>query len=73
MPNRQPDASRHDPRPEYLRALIEKSGLSQVACARLIGVDGSTMRRYLATGTTSAREAPYPVQYALEGLAGSKR
>lgn len=71
LPNRQPDASHHDPRPEYLRALIEKSGLSQVACARLIGVDGSTMRRYLATGTTSAREAPYPVQYALEQLARS--
>lgn len=73
LPHGQPDASHHDPRPEYLRELIAQSGLSQVECARLIGLDGSTMRRYLATGTTSAREAPYPVQYALEQLAASKR
>ncbi|KZC17033.1 hypothetical protein RHOFW104R8_13410 [Rhodanobacter sp. FW104-R8] len=68
-----PDASRHDPRPEYLRALIEKSGLSQVECARLLGIDGSTMRRYLASRTATAKPAPYPVQYALEQLAASKR
>jgi hypothetical protein len=33
-----PDASLHDPRPDYLRPLVERSGLSQVECARRIGI-----------------------------------
>lgn len=69
-----PDASRHDPRPEYLRALIAQSGLSQVACATRIDVSPATMRKYLMPKDAASRlEAPYLVQYALEGLAGSKR
>lgn len=64
-----PDASRHDPRPEYLRELIAQSGLSQVECARRLDVNPSTLRKYLATGTRTAAVAPYLVQYALERLA----
>ena len=65
-----PDASRHDPRPEYLRALLASAGLSQRAAADLIGVDQRTMRYYLAAEDAQRRaSAPYCVQYALEMLA----
>lgn len=60
-----PDATKHDPRPEYIRKLIERSGLSQVKAAAAIGVDPRTMRRYVL-GEASA---PYLVQFALECLA----
>jgi transcriptional regulator with XRE-family HTH domain len=70
LPNRQPDASLHDPRPEYLRALVEQSGLSQVECARRIGVDASTFRRYLGNGKSALR-ADYRTQFALEALASA--
>lgn len=70
-----PDATRHDPRPEYLRALLDEAGLSQRAAARQIGIGERTMRQYLAGSRrlVDGREipclAPYPVQYALENLA----
>lgn len=64
-----PDASRHDPRPEYIRALIERAGLSQREAARRIGVSERMMRYYVADGDADHRDAPYIVQYALEGLA----
>ncbi|MFS8372439.1 XRE family transcriptional regulator [Xanthomonas campestris pv. armoraciae] len=70
MPHRQPDAALHDPRPEYLRALIEQSGLSQRQAAERIGISERLMRYYLvAAGHDSYRAAPYPVQFALEHLA----
>ena len=58
-----PDATRHDPRPEYLRALLERAGVSQREAARRIGISERMMRYYLAD-----RPAPYPVQFALEAL-----
>jgi hypothetical protein len=65
-----PDASRHDPRPEYLRALLAAAGLSQRAAAERIGISERLMRYYLAPETADDRRvAPYPVQYALEQLA----
>jgi len=65
-----PDASRHDPRPEYLRALLTEAGLSQREAAARLGVDPRTMRYYLATEDAQRRAAaPYCVQYALEQLA----
>jgi transcriptional regulator with XRE-family HTH domain len=65
-----PDATRHDPRPEYLRALVEQSGLSQVECARRIGLDPATLRKYLMpAGASSRLTADYRTQYALERLA----
>lgn len=66
-----PDASLHDPAPDYLRSLIARSGLSQRGAARAIGVSERQMRYYLAEPGSTARhaQAPYPVQYALERLA----
>ena len=67
-----PDATRHNPDPAYLRGLVERAGLSQRQAAREIGISDRMMRYYLDSGATG-RPAPYPVQYALESLAVSKR
>ena len=65
-----PNASHHDPRPDYLRALLADAGLSQRAASELLGVDQRTMRYYLAAEDAQRRApAPYCVQYALEVLA----
>lgn len=65
-----PDASLHDPRPDYLRALVVQSGLSQRAIADRIGISDRLLRYYLAPeDADNRRVAPYPVQYALERLA----
>lgn len=64
-----PDATKHDPSPEYLRALLARAGLSQREAARRIGVSERVMRYYLApTDSPGYRPAPYTVQYALEQL-----
>ncbi|MDR7193341.1 helix-turn-helix transcriptional regulator [Luteimonas terrae] len=64
-----PDASKHDPRPDYLRALLEQAGVTQREAARRIGISERLMRYYLAPeASTDRRSAPYPVQYALERL-----
>ena len=64
-----PDASKHDPRPEYLRALVDRTGLSQRATAERIGISDRLLRYYLAPEISGDRRvAPYPVQYALEQL-----
>jgi hypothetical protein len=69
-----PDASQHDPRPEYLRALITASNRTQRDVALAIGVSERLLRCYLAPVTAaSRREAPYPVQYAIECLAADAR
>ena len=64
-----PDATKHNPDPEYLRGLIEKAGISQRKAAKIIGVSERVMRQYLANrDAKSALEAPYPVQYCLENI-----
>ena len=68
-----PDASKHNPRPEYLRALLQQAGLSQRAAARRIGISDRVMRYYLADESAGYRTAPYPVQFALEALAQQNR
>lgn len=60
-----PDATLHDPRPEYLRALLDEAGLSQREAARRIGITDRALRYYVA----GQRVAPYLVQFALERLA----
>lgn len=64
------NAKKFNPDPLYLREVISKTGLSQRECARRIGVDERMLRAYLAKRESmSAREASYPVQFALEYLA----
>jgi predicted transcriptional regulator len=64
-----PDATKHNPDPEYIRGLVEASGLSQQAAAREIGISARVMRYYLS----GEREAPYPVQFCLQNLKQAKR
>lgn len=72
-----PDASRHDPRPEYLRALLQQAGVSQRQAASLLGISERMMRYYLSGerpgpgGQAVPCLAPYTVQFALESLARS--
>lgn len=66
---RHPDASKHDPRPEYIRALVERAGVSQREAARRIGISERVMRYYLSDTAADYRPAPYVVQFALESLA----
>ena len=64
-----PDSTKHNPDPEYLRELVKKTGLSQRKVARIIGVNERLFRMYLANRSAStAYDAPYPVQFALECL-----
>lgn len=71
LPNRQtPDASLHNPAPEYLRGLLASAGLSQREAARRLGLTERMMRYYVSENPASYRPAPYPVQYCLEVLAG---
>lgn len=66
-----PDApARHNPDPAYLRGLVVRSGLSQRAVARALGISARMVRYYLADPETSSyRPAPYVVQFAMEMLA----
>lgn len=66
-----PDAALHDPSVEYLRGLIEITGLSQRAVAERIGIGHRLLKYYLTTPGQGKehRIAPYPVQFALEALA----
>lgn len=63
-----PDVADHDPKPWYLRFLIEKAGLTQREAARRIGITDRMMRYYVAEGDKN-RECPYVVQFCLEALA----
>jgi hypothetical protein len=65
-----PDSELYNPNPQYLRSLIEITGLSQAEAARRLGLGGRVMRRYLADrNAATALEAPYLVQFGLECLA----
>ena len=64
-----PDAyHHHNPSPDYIRALVDRAGLSQRECARRIGISERVMRYYLSDTAADHRPAPYPVQFALEAL-----
>lgn len=63
-----PDSTKHNPSPEYLRALLDRAGLSQREAARRIGISERMMRYYLTPESAGYRPAPYAVQYALESL-----
>jgi len=65
-----PDASTHNPDPYYIRKLLDLAGESQRNAAKLIGITPRTMRYYVSLDPAGYRPAPYPVQFALECLAG---
>ena len=68
-----PNASKHDPRPDSLRSLLDAANLTQREAARRLGISERTMRYYLADPSSqNYRPAPYVVQYALEQLARTK-
>lgn len=67
-----PDSTKHNPSPDYLRALLARAGISQREAARRIGVSERMMRYYLAPESADYRPAPYVVQFALESLPRSK-
>lgn len=65
-----PDAKQLNTSPAYLQSLIDQAGLSQRKAAAQIGITDRVIRYYLSDETSDTyRPAPYPVQYALEGLA----
>jgi DNA-binding transcriptional regulator YiaG len=55
--------------PDEYRAAIERLGLSQIAAARLLGVDERTSRRW----ANGEREVPPPVQRFLRYLIATGR
>lgn len=63
-----PDSTKHNPNPAYLRSLLEKASLTQRAVAEAIGISPRLLRYYLTDRDGDYREAPYPVQYAIERL-----
>lgn len=64
-----PDAKQLNASPAYLQSLIDKAGLSQRKAAAQIGITDRAIRYYLSDEASDThRPAPYPVQYALEGL-----
>lgn len=67
-----PDAQQHDPDPQRLRELIEKSGLTIRGAAEQIGISDRMLRYYLTPeDKKSHRPCPYPEQFALESLAAA--
>lgn len=60
-----PCIKRHDPRPEYVRALIGDVP-KRLALAEGLGLDERTLRNYASGFTTM----PYAVQYLIEASVG---
>jgi len=64
-----PNATKYNPDPDYLRGLVKRSGLTQAKAAKEIGISHRLLQQYMANrAASSARTAPYPIQYALESL-----
>ena len=64
-----PDAKLHKPDANYIRGLVEKSGLKQPELAKVLGIGSRSIRLYIADkNVATRRDIPYCVQYALEQL-----
>lgn len=57
--------------PAYMKKLFEQAGITQVDCAKLLGVSIATLRCW--TDENHSVQWPYPAQYALEQLAADAR
>jgi hypothetical protein len=64
-PVRLPKPECYRPEPDYMRTLVERSGMSQRRCARLLCVDERTMRGWIL----GERSFPYSAQFTMEALA----
>lgn len=64
-----PDKRRRNSSPAYIRALLQRAGLTQHGAAERLGVSPRMMRYYVADPGADHRPAPYLVQFALEVLA----
>lgn len=70
MPCKQPNPATYNPDPDYLKGLIDASGLKQKEAAELIDLSPRMLRYYLGeAGTSKHHDCPYLVQFALECLA----
>ncbi len=63
-----PDAKEHNPNENYLRELIERSGLSVTACAKRCGYNKGNFIKLLDSREPELKAA-YSVQFCLEVLA----
>ena len=69
-----PDFRMYNPHPNNLRAILAQAGLSAPAAAAMLGIPVRTMQRYVSKHVLMTKAfAPYPVQFALEQLAASRR
>ncbi len=67
-----PDATKHNPDPEYIRELLDKIPKTTKLIAETIGLNGGVIQaneRELRHYKAGSREIPYLVQFALECLA----
>lgn len=73
-----PNKLKHDPRPDYLRSLIDKikllhPGISIGKIADTLAIDRSQFRAYLIHDNKSSyRECPYVTQFAIEQWTNTK-
>lgn len=71
-PVKLPDASTHNPAPDYAGRLMELTGIEQKPLAERLGVSARSLRCYKDAGPSHI-PMPYTVQYALERLADARR
>jgi len=62
-----PDATQHNPNPDYILGLVRQSGLSVKIAAKTIGIGERQFRRYIAKSDDYV-PCPYTTQYCLENL-----
>lgn len=61
-----PDASKHNPDPDYIRQLVLATGMSKEQVAARLGISLRSLDYYLSE--QKVRVAPYAIQFCLEQL-----
>lgn len=64
MPQRKPDARKHNPDPEYIRSAIAATGLSLYKLSDQIGVTRAGIYKWIK----GESPCPYPAQFCIESL-----
>jgi transcriptional regulator with XRE-family HTH domain len=60
----------YNPDPAYIRALFQSTALSQRELAERLGISARAIRYAMDSKAAPGRRASYPIQFALECLAG---